>query len=82
MNQFINQMEFELAAPTTENNRVPRSGRRTRPTGANWWFTQMRTVVNRAFDWSSAPAARPVQTYLKGGFARGIDLSRSAMDQQ
>jgi hypothetical protein len=79
MNQFINQMELELTAQTAGNNRTPHSKRRAKPTGANWWFTQMRTVVNRAFDWSPAPAARAEQTYLKGGFARGIDLSRTAM---
>ena len=76
MNQFINQMEFELAAQTSENNRVAQCKRRAKPTGASWWFTQMRTVVNRAFDWSPTPQARPMQTYLKGGFARGIDLNR------
>jgi hypothetical protein len=75
MNQFINQMEFELNAEAAENNRKASAVRRVRPTGANWWFVQMRNAVNRAFDWSAVPAARPVQTYLKGGFTQGIDLS-------
>jgi hypothetical protein len=31
---------------------------------AQWWFTQMRRVVDRAAVWSSAPPARPEQDYL------------------
>jgi len=31
---------------------------------ANWWFQQMREVVDRAVDWRPAPAARPEQIYF------------------
>jgi hypothetical protein len=73
MNEFDRQLELKLASAGSENSFQNAS--KTKPAGANWWFTQMRQVVNRAFDWSSVPAARPVQTYLEGGFIRGIDLA-------
>jgi len=75
MNQLNSQMELELAA--AKSRKSYRNSRKRKPSGANWWFTQMRQVVNHAFDWSTAPAARPVQTYLDGGFVRGIDLRGS-----
>jgi len=31
---------------------------------ANWWFQQMREVVDRAVDWQPVPPARPEQTYF------------------
>jgi hypothetical protein len=31
---------------------------------ADWWFEQMREVVDRAFDWKSAPPARPEQIWF------------------
>ncbi len=31
---------------------------------AKWWFQQMRTVVDRTFDWTPAPI-RAEQTYMK-----------------
>jgi len=36
---------------------------RRRVPGARWWFKQMHTVVDLAFDWT-APQARPEQIYL------------------
>ena len=47
----------------------PAIRRQRRQGRARWWFQQMRTVVDRAFDWHPAPPARPVQIYLS--LARG-----------
>jgi hypothetical protein len=41
---------------------VKRSQRRQ--SRANWWFQQMREVVDKAIDWQPAPAARPEQIYF------------------
>ncbi len=50
MNQ--QQMELELAGA----NRCPRTVQRERRLNrANWWFSQMRQVVDRALDWEPAP---------------------------
>ena len=32
---------------------------------AQWWFGRMREVVDKAFDWQSAPLPRPEQIYLQ-----------------
>jgi hypothetical protein len=37
---------------------------RRRLSRANWWFQQMREVVDRAVDWRPDPPARPEQTYF------------------
>jgi hypothetical protein len=39
---------------------------RRRVPGARWWFQQMHTVVDQAFDWTG-PKARPEQIYLSLG---------------
>ena len=31
---------------------------------ANWWFQQMREVVDKAVEWKPAPPARPQQIYF------------------
>jgi hypothetical protein len=56
-----NQMELgfkqlQLSASATERHR--------RQTRAEWWFKQMRRVVDLAMEWRPAPAARPQQSYL------------------
>jgi hypothetical protein len=43
--------------------------RQRRPGRAQWWFQQMRAVVDRALDWQPAPPPRPEQIYLT--LARG-----------
>ena len=59
MNQ--KQLELELAGA----NRCPRVVKReSRANRANWWFGQMRQVVDRAFDWEPAPRFQPEQTLL------------------
>ena len=44
---------------------VRRSYRARRTSRAKWWFEQMRRVVDSAFDWKTAPAARPEQIHLR-----------------
>jgi hypothetical protein len=54
-------MELGLAGA----NRCPRVARRARRLNrANWWFDQMRQVVDRAFDWPAAPRFQPEQFWL------------------
>jgi hypothetical protein len=33
---------------------------------AQWWFAQMRAVVDCAFDWKPAPEPRPEQIWFPG----------------
>ncbi len=54
-------MEFGLSPEQTARSTERRQRRIKR---AQWWFGQMRQVVNRAMDWSSAPPARPEQVYF------------------
>ena len=45
--------------------------RRRQSPGARWWFDQMHTVVDRAFEWSRTAQARPEQIHITfGGRAR------------
>jgi len=55
------QMELVLA-----KSQACHSVRRTqrRMSRANWWFQQMREVVDKAVDWQPAPPARPEQIYF------------------
>jgi hypothetical protein len=55
------QMELVLAKGKTCNS--PRRTNR-RMSRANWWFQQMREVVDKAVDWQPAPPARPEQIYF------------------
>ena len=43
------------------NCRRPGQQRRRR---AQWWFQQMRVLVDSAVEWTPAPPARPEQTYF------------------
>ncbi|HWF17879.1 MAG TPA: hypothetical protein VG754_01345 [Verrucomicrobiae bacterium] len=57
-----NQLELELAAAA---NRCPRVLKREqRANRANWWFNQMRQVVDQAFEWEPTPRFRPEQILL------------------
>jgi len=63
-----NQLELGLAAV----NRCPRTARREqRLNRANWWFDQMRQVVDRAFDWEPAPRLQSEQILLTENQPRG-----------
>jgi hypothetical protein len=56
------QMELGLSksqACRSVNRRQRRLGR------ANWWFQQMREVVDKALDWQPAPPARPEQIWFQ-----------------
>jgi hypothetical protein len=55
----IDQMELGLNAKT---RRLARRQRRQR---AQWWFVQMRRVVDAAMEWRPQPQARPEQVYLE-----------------
>jgi hypothetical protein len=55
--------QMELGIGKTKPCRsVKRSQRRQGR--ANWWFQQMREVVDKAIDWQPAPPARPEQIYF------------------
>ena len=66
----MNNKQIELGFE--QNNVKPcRPVRTRRSPGARWWFDQMHTVVDRAFEWSRTAQARPEQTYISfGGRAR------------
>ena len=53
-----NQLELDFAG---RRSRGP--ARQRRAPRANWWFTQMRRVVDRAVAWPPPPA-RPEQVHL------------------
>jgi hypothetical protein len=57
----INQMELSLQA-----GRVQASARRKehRKQRAQWWFKQMRRVVDAAMEWQPTAGHRPDQSYL------------------
>ena len=69
------QMELSLAeaaAAAAAANRCPRGGRRDRRFNrANWWFNQMRQVVEHAIDWEPAPRFQPEQIWLPENIRRG-----------
>jgi hypothetical protein len=54
------QMELGFGTALEQPRRAKQTQRQTR---AQWWFSQMRRVVDQALDWN-APAARPQQVYL------------------
>ena len=63
VNRMTNQkqMELELAGA----NRCPRRAQRERRLNrANWWFSQMRQVVDRALDFEPAPRFQTQQILL------------------
>jgi hypothetical protein len=60
---MLNQKQLELGLAGA--NRCPRSVQRERRLNrANWWFNQMRQVVDRAFDWEPTPRSQPEQIWL------------------
>ncbi len=54
----VNQLELGIAGRRSRGLARPRRVQR-----ANWWFTQMRRVVDRAIAWPPPPA-RPEQVHL------------------
>jgi hypothetical protein len=57
-----NQMELGLDSKTVRRGAAAR--RQNRLQRAQWWFKQMRRVVNSAIDWPAAPHGRPEQVYI------------------
>ena len=55
----VSQLELGIAGRRSRG--LARQGRVQR---AQWWFTQMRRVVDRAGAWPSSPPARPEQVHL------------------
>ena len=53
--------QLELGFARRRNRETARQGRAQR---AQWWFTQMRRVVDRAVAWPSTAPGRPEQVYL------------------
>jgi hypothetical protein len=57
----IDQMELSLNGKKARRGRLARPNRRQR---AQWWFSRMRQVVDKAMEWRPAPPARPEQVYM------------------
>ena len=55
----VNQLELGFAGRRSRG-----LARQRRTQRANWWFTQMRRVVDGAVAWQTAGPARPEQVYL------------------
>jgi len=56
------QLEITFTA-STPCRRIFQS--RERRNKAQWWFNQMRQLVDTAFDWTSPNQPRPEQTYFR-----------------
>jgi hypothetical protein len=62
MNTYpIGQMELSLNGRSRRTGRPDRRQRRQR---AQWWFAQMRRVVETAMEWRPEPGGRPSQDCL------------------
>jgi hypothetical protein len=57
----VRQMELSLSA---KSQRLARQARRQRRERAQWWFAQMRRVVDAAMDWRPESKERPAQVHL------------------
>jgi hypothetical protein len=57
------QKQMELGLGKAQGCRSSQRPQR-RMSRANWWFQQMREVVDRAVDWRPAPPARPEQIWF------------------
>ena len=55
----VNQLELGFAGRRSRG-----LARQRRVQRAQWWFTQMRRVVDRAVAWPSTPPTRPEQVHL------------------
>ncbi len=60
------QLEFGIQNHQLRVNETGHPATRNRRTRAHWWFTQMRTIVNRAMDWETAGTPRPEQIWIPG----------------
>jgi hypothetical protein len=55
-------MELSLSA---KSHRLARQGRRQRRERAQWWFAQMRRVVDAAMEWRPESQGRPAQACME-----------------
>ena len=60
----VSQMELGIAGRRAGGRSAAWNRRERRAQRAQWWFGQMRRVVDRARAWQSSPPARPEQVYL------------------
>ena len=58
------QLELGISGNQLRINGTGLPATRDRRTRADWWFTQMRTIVNRAMDWETAGQPRPEQIWI------------------
>ncbi len=67
----MNTTQIELSLEQNNEVKPCRTVRTRRTPGARWWFDQMHSVVDRAFEWSRTSQPRPEQIYISfGGRAR------------
>ncbi len=55
--------QLELNFDTTPKRRLP--ARRQPTSNADWWFSQIRRMVDCATEWSPVAAAKPCQSQLR-----------------
>ena len=67
----MNNKQIEMGFEQDSHVKSCRSVRTRRSPGARWWFDQMHTVVDRAFEWSRTAQARPEQTHIAFGGRTG-----------
>jgi hypothetical protein len=58
------QLELGISGNKFRLNNAGHPAIRDRRARANWWFTQMRTIVGRAMDWEAAGTPRPEQIWI------------------
>jgi len=61
------EISFDHSIPLRRGTRHQR-----RIARAQWWFAQMRQVVDRAWDWEPAPPARPEQVCMPRMRGHGV----------
>jgi hypothetical protein len=61
---MLNSNQMELGLDSKTALRAAAARRQNRLQRAQWWFKQMRRVVNNAMDWPPASNGRPEQGYI------------------
>lgn len=61
---IMKNTQLEMGLQTSARQQYQRRIRPQRRNRAQWWFQQMRLLVNNAIDWTPAPPARPEQIHL------------------
>jgi len=60
------QLELRINGNKSRMNGTAYPATQSRHARADWWFTQMRNIVNRAMDWETAGQPRPEQIWIPG----------------